>query len=140
VHLLTREAFGVYLKHLADGGAIVVHVSNLHLQLRPIVERVAKSLNLQSACIIDDTDRSSLDAYSDHASARRGGDKEAAAEARKRIDDLIGMENSTWIMVTRDAGLLAGREIMEASEKDINLSRTRLWTDDDTNLFEILRK
>ncbi|MES1194702.1 MAG: fused MFS/spermidine synthase, partial [Opitutus sp.] len=37
VHLLTVEAFGIYLSHLKPDGVIAVHVSNRYLELRPVV-------------------------------------------------------------------------------------------------------
>lgn len=46
VHLLTREAFEVYLKHLAPGGLLVCHVSNVHFDLVPVVAAAAADLNL----------------------------------------------------------------------------------------------
>ncbi|MET0404009.1 MAG: fused MFS/spermidine synthase, partial [Cystobacter sp.] len=36
VHLLTEEAVAVYQKHLAPGGVLALHISNLHLKLTPI--------------------------------------------------------------------------------------------------------
>ena len=44
VHLLTREAFAVYRRHLAPGGVLAVHVTNRHLDLRPVVRAGADSL------------------------------------------------------------------------------------------------
>lgn len=41
VHLLTREAIGLYLAKLAPEGAIVMHLSNRHLDLRAVVARAA---------------------------------------------------------------------------------------------------
>jgi SAM-dependent methyltransferase len=41
VHLLTREAFAVYFKHLRPGGILAVHTSNLHLDLVPVVKLAA---------------------------------------------------------------------------------------------------
>jgi hypothetical protein len=40
VHLLTREAFAVYLSHLAPHGVIVVHVSNQNMELVSVVGAV----------------------------------------------------------------------------------------------------
>jgi hypothetical protein len=37
VHLLTREAFAGYLARLAPQGVIVVHISNRHMELAPVV-------------------------------------------------------------------------------------------------------
>jgi len=45
-HLLTREAFALYLRKLAPGGMIAAHISSQNLDLAPIVGNVAASLNL----------------------------------------------------------------------------------------------
>jgi hypothetical protein len=42
VHLLTREAFAVYFRHLKPGSVLAVHTSNLHLDLVPVVQLAAK--------------------------------------------------------------------------------------------------
>jgi hypothetical protein len=36
VHLLTEEAVAVYQRHLAPGGVLAMHISNVHLNLLPI--------------------------------------------------------------------------------------------------------
>ena len=46
-HLLTVEAFDIYQKHLAANGVIAVHVSNRHLDLRPVLRAQAERLALQ---------------------------------------------------------------------------------------------
>ena len=46
-HLLTLEAFDIYNKHLTANGVIVVHVSNRHLDLRPVLRAQADRLGLQ---------------------------------------------------------------------------------------------
>ena len=43
-HLLTREAFDVYLRHLASDGALAVHVTNRYLDLKPVVRGAAEEL------------------------------------------------------------------------------------------------
>lgn len=45
-HLLTREALRLYLDHLAPGGLIVLHLSNRHLRLEPLVAAHAGELGL----------------------------------------------------------------------------------------------
>ena len=42
VHLLTREAFQLYFQKLAPGGVLAVHISNNHLDLPPLVARIAR--------------------------------------------------------------------------------------------------
>ena len=44
VHLLTREAFVLYFRHLKPDGVLAVHVSNKHLNLTPVVKLAAASL------------------------------------------------------------------------------------------------
>ncbi|HEY3787313.1 MAG TPA: fused MFS/spermidine synthase [Urbifossiella sp.] len=41
VHLLTREALRLYVRKLAPGGVLAMHVSNNHLDLPPLVDRLA---------------------------------------------------------------------------------------------------
>jgi hypothetical protein len=41
VHLLTREAMQLYMQKLAPGGVLAMHVSNNHLDLPPLVDRLA---------------------------------------------------------------------------------------------------
>jgi SAM-dependent methyltransferase len=40
-HLLTREAFALYLRHLKPGGTLALHVSNQYLDLTPAVRALA---------------------------------------------------------------------------------------------------
>jgi hypothetical protein len=56
VHLITKEALTVYLKHVKPDGAIVFHVTNRFLKLAPVVKKLADDLGLYSALIIDDAD------------------------------------------------------------------------------------
>jgi hypothetical protein len=44
VHLITREAFHSYLRHLKPGGVLMVNVTNTYLDLRPVMERAASDL------------------------------------------------------------------------------------------------
>jgi len=46
IHLMTREAVDLYLSRLAPGGALVMHISNRHLRLAPVVARLAASEGL----------------------------------------------------------------------------------------------
>jgi spermidine synthase len=49
VHLLTREAFAVYLRHLKQAGVLAVHISNVHVDLRPVVAGQAAHFGLAMA-------------------------------------------------------------------------------------------
>lgn len=48
VHLLTREALGVYLDKLAPGGIVALHLSNRYLELEPVVAALARERGLRA--------------------------------------------------------------------------------------------
>jgi SAM-dependent methyltransferase len=60
VHLITREALAVYLRHIKPGGVIAFHVTNRFLHLAPVVKRIAVEHDLQVALIADDAEDSDL--------------------------------------------------------------------------------
>ena len=41
VHLLTKEAFALYLRHLKPDGVLAIHTSNTYLDLAPVVQLLA---------------------------------------------------------------------------------------------------
>ena len=46
VHLLTLEAFTIYLRRLAPDGVIAIHISNRNLDLEPVLAALAERLGL----------------------------------------------------------------------------------------------
>ena len=50
LHLLTKQAFEQYRRHLKDDGVLAVHISNLYLDLAPVVRRL--STEIQTTCVI----------------------------------------------------------------------------------------
>jgi spermidine synthase len=46
IHLLTREALRVYVDQMADAGVLVLHISNQHLKLWPMLHALAGELGL----------------------------------------------------------------------------------------------
>jgi spermidine synthase len=53
VHLVTREAVAVYLRHVKPDGVIAFHVTNRYLNLVPVVEGIAHELDLHALWIED---------------------------------------------------------------------------------------
>ena len=51
VHLLTREAFAIYQRHLAPRGVIAIHITNRYLNLAPVVERLAREFGFATTRI-----------------------------------------------------------------------------------------
>jgi SAM-dependent methyltransferase len=107
VHLLTREAMAVYLRHLKPGGVIAFHVTNRFLDLAPVVKRIAGEHRLHVALLPDDegADASSTD----------------------------------WVLVARDKGLLDRPELARFRKDIGDIPGLRVWTDDFSNLFQILK-
>ncbi|MEN3352553.1 MAG: hypothetical protein V7640_711 [Betaproteobacteria bacterium] len=60
VHLITREAMAVYLKHLKPDGVLAVHVTNRFLRLAPVVKMIADEYKLHTALVVDEAEESDL--------------------------------------------------------------------------------
>ena len=54
VHLITREALAVFLRHLKPDGVVAFHVSNRFLRLAPVVAQLAADAGLDAIDIVDD--------------------------------------------------------------------------------------
>jgi SAM-dependent methyltransferase len=121
VHLLTREAFEVYLRHLKPGGVIAVHISNRYLNLAPVVANLASHFKLRSATISVEEDSS--------------GDGEDDGGEPRWWD-----YSSTWVLLTRDAAFLDQTAIAGAASKPETADKKiPLWTDDYTSLYPVLQ-
>jgi hypothetical protein len=113
VHLVTREALRLYLDKVDQHGVLLFHVSNRYLDLRPVLDALAKDANLV-ALTEDDL------IVSDEA--LRGGKLP-----------------SRWVAMARcveDLGPIAHDPRWQALATDKPLS---VWTDDFSNLFALLR-
>ncbi len=54
MHLLTREAFKLYLRHLKPDGMLAVHISNRYLDLKPVVAQGMADMGWHGRVIDDD--------------------------------------------------------------------------------------
>lgn len=54
IHLATSEAFRLYLRRLAPGGILAVHVSNWHIDLLPLCKAMGRELDLHLLGLISD--------------------------------------------------------------------------------------
>ena len=124
VHLLTREAFAVYRRHLAEDGVLALHVSTAHFQLQPLVTALAESIEMQSLTVVSAPDLSRgqqacqwmLVAF---------GDVVARVPALAGLDTVRRREE---IPPTADSAILQPT------------ARRVLWTDSFSNPFAILVK
>ncbi len=110
VHTLTREAFDHYRRHLKPDGLITVNVSNRHLDLEPVIRRVADEFGWTGRIV-----RSYTDA------------------AKAQIDSL-------WIILSPDESRfreIDKRKNVRPLKPP--LEAVPIWTDDATSLFRILK-
>jgi hypothetical protein len=85
VHLLTREAFALYFRHLRPGGALAIHLTNRYLSLAPVVERVASCFGRRVQVVQGFDDRREL--VSEWALVSGGGALAPACGAQTWTDD-----------------------------------------------------
>jgi hypothetical protein len=118
VHLLTCEAFEIYLRHLRPDGVIAVNISNRYLNMEPVVTRTADHFSLGAALIYNN------DSYLDY-------DDED--------DENSAVFDSDWVLLSRNADFLKLPAIREASTSRGDYSpKIGMWTDDKSNLLQIL--
>ncbi|HET7595513.1 MAG TPA: hypothetical protein VFK15_01135, partial [Burkholderiales bacterium] len=93
VHLITREAMAVYLKHLKSDGVIAFHVTNRFLKLAPVVKRIAEAFELRTVLISDEAEDSDF-SKTDWVLVSRDGallEREDIARAGEAIPDIPGL-------------------------------------------------
>lgn len=54
IHLLTKEAFDLYKRHLTADGVLVVHISNRYVDLTPVIATAAQYLQQHALDVFDD--------------------------------------------------------------------------------------
>lgn len=108
IHLLTREAFELYFRHLQPRGVLAVHVSNKHLDLAPVVDTLARALS-KHAVTIDNED-----------------------------DDANAVFASSWVLVSGRQSFFQFPLVFKAAAPVESRPGLRMWTDDYSNLFQIL--
>jgi SAM-dependent methyltransferase len=93
VHLITREAMAVYLRHVAPGGVVAFHVTNRFLRLSPVVKRIADEAGLHTTLIDDDAENSDL-ASTDWVLVTRDRtllERPGIAKFASQIDEIPGL-------------------------------------------------
>jgi hypothetical protein len=106
IHLATQEAMNIYKDKLAPQGAVVMHVSNRHLELSSVIVGIAQANELQSWVYSEDSNR----------------------------DDEYIFATSVVVCAREEAdvGKLASSDQWALTEAD---EKQRVWTDDYSNVL-----
>jgi SAM-dependent methyltransferase len=114
MHLVTREAMAIYLKHLKPDGVIVFQATNRFIDLLPVVKRLATEFGLEAMNVEDVPE-----------------DNGEGAE--------YWYSSTDQIIVTRNRALLAWPRIAEAAETIADRPGLPTFTDAHHNLLRILK-
>ena len=110
MHLMTREALDLYRRHLQPTGVIAFHISNRHLDLAPVVKRLAGD----------------------------AGMKAVRVRFEPAVGNLALEHASEYVLLTRDERFLQDPVVRERGEA-IDAGSATAWTDDHSNLLAALR-
>jgi SAM-dependent methyltransferase len=108
VHLLTREAFQIYWRHLKPDGVLVVHISNRYIDLAPVVALAAREAG-KTARQVDNADDDKTETYS-----------------------------SSYVLVSSRAEFFDSPLLKNANFKIAVPPGMRAWTDDFSNLWQVM--
>ena len=111
VHLITREAFATYFRHLKPGGILAVNISNRYLELRPVMERAASSFGKVALY------------YS--------------YEWKEQVPDCFAC---SWVLVMDPPAWAAAPPLIRETAQVLPPNpKFRAWTDDFSNLLRVLK-
>ncbi len=108
VHLLTQEASDLYWKHLNEDGILVIHISNLHIDLSDVVRQMASHAGKEIFNIDDDG------------------------------DSHFYMSGSSWVVITDNEAFLNDELIQDQMDEWDHELNPIVWTDDFSNLFDVV--
>lgn len=111
-HLLTKEMMKIYLSKLRFTGVLAFHISNHFLDLEPVLSALSKDANLFGLIQYD------LNT--------------TAAEIKQKKD------GSVWVLLSRDREYI-GEVINDERWKPLADKTVRIWTDDFSNIFSVMR-
>jgi hypothetical protein len=111
VHLLTRECFALYMRHLKPDGLLLIHVTNRFLDLAPVVYAQAREIGCRAELIKSEADPENAVGYSD------------------------------WVILSRNEKFYSIEEVEDKLKPETGTGRAILpWTDDFASLWQILKR
>ena len=113
MHLVTREAMALYVKHITHDGVIMFQATNRFIDLMPVVKRLALEFGMQAVLVSD--------------------------AARDSEDWDYWISATDQVIVTRNPRLLAAARIAETAEPIEDRPELPTFTDAHHNLIRILK-
>lgn len=95
-HLLTRDCAELYLKHLADDGILACHISNRHVDLRPVCAGIAQAFDLQTRAVLGPKDSEKGTSLSVWVLMSRQSEALNALKLGKAQEVTMGSEPILW--------------------------------------------
>lgn len=108
MHLITLEAMDIYLKHLKPDGVMAFNVTNRYLDLKSVLALLAQARGLTALSIDDDGSSSPL------------------------------ADSSSWVLLAKNPEVLKKIPLDGEPEKIDIPEGLKVWTDDFSNVFEVL--
>jgi len=115
MHLITRQAMAVYMRHLKPDGVIVFQATNRFVDIGPVVERLAAEFGMSAVLVSDQSEGT-------YASKHE-----------------YWTSSTDQIIVTRNKALLEAEPIRSAAQPLAAKPGFRVWTDDFYNLIHVLK-
>ena len=113
MHLLTREAMAIYMRHLKPGGVLAFQATNRFVNIGPVVASLAQEHGLTAVLISDSPQHTEGPDY--------------------------WLSSTDQILVTANRALLEAEEIRGVGKLLVAPPGFRTWTDDYNNLWHILK-
>jgi hypothetical protein len=110
IHLLTRECFALYWRHLNPDGLLLLHITNRFLDLEPVVRAQAKELGCRAALV------------------------------RSVADEKKGVGKSDWMVLTSNDRFLRSADVESRTSPEPAAVVPLVWTDDFAGLWQILKR
>ena len=110
VHLLTRQAYATYQRHLKPDGILAINISNRYLNLEPVVAQAASDVGMSGVVVNDDG------------------------------EDFDYYNASTWILLSKSPKIFEHANFQDRSVDRLEVKPGfRPWTDDYSNILQILK-
>lgn len=106
LHFLTIEAMQLYFSHLKPGGIIAFNVSNLYLDLPPVIEKIARRLDKHAIAIVNQEDPESL------------------------------VYQAEWVLVSSDQSVFNTPALQRLRTPITAKPEMKVWTDNYSNLLQ----